>query len=326
MIYDSVRFSLEMADYTYSQLSKTLELISKGVENKTHYKAFNYAWSFIDHSQRFIKLYKALNPPETSIIYKLNYLKKFRNAIQHVDINLEKSNVKMLKNKRPIFGTLKWVVNDQENDDIYTAIWVSGIFEINSVRFNQHSQSIHQSFINNISLETDTLNKSDENEISLSKTFDDLNHVVDHISQKLHEQFVQHKMNRIDRAKRKDVILLMQKKTTTKATNISEVKIQKFIASIRPSDAEIRRKLDFGYSADGQAFEIFEIRPVWNNPDEKQKSPFAKIRFYKSKQVWHLYWMRASGKWELYEPFPDAPSIDTLLKVIEADEHHCFFG
>ncbi len=210
MILDSVRFSLEMADYTFSQLVESLKSATNGENKKQHFKAFNYAWSFIDHAQRFVKLYNALNPSENSVIHNVNYLDKFRNAIQHVDINLEKSNVKMIENKRPIFGTLKWTVNDQENKEVYTCLWISGIFEIKSVNFKQHAQSGYNDFINNISLETDTLKKSDENELNLSMTFKDLKFVADSISQNIHEQLLANNWNRVDWAKRKDVLLKMK--------------------------------------------------------------------------------------------------------------------
>jgi len=49
MIYDSLRFTLEMADYSFNQLVDQLEQVSKGLETKIHFKAFSYAWSFIDH-------------------------------------------------------------------------------------------------------------------------------------------------------------------------------------------------------------------------------------------------------------------------------------
>jgi hypothetical protein len=53
---------------------------------------------------------------------------------------------------------------------------------------------------------------------------------------------------------------------------------------------------------------------------------FAKIRYYKTRRNWNLYWMRASGKWELYEPYPVATNLDRLLKIIRDDEYGCFFG
>ncbi len=113
------------------------------------------------------------------------------------------------------------------------------------------------------------------------------------------------------------------KKTTI---DINESTIKKYVESIRPESIEIRAQLDFGYSYDGKTTEIYEIRPLWNNPKEKQNTPFAKIRFYKSKQLWNLYWMRANEKWELYKPFSESTHLDKIIEAIKDDKHGCFFG
>ncbi len=108
--------------------------------------------------------------------------------------------------------------------------------------------------------------------------------------------------------------------------DINESTIKQYVESIRPESEEIRAEIDFGYSYDGKIIEIYEIVPLWNNPTKKQNIPFAKIRFYKSKQLWNLYWMRASGKWELYEPFSKSTHLAKIIEVIKADKHSCFFG
>ena len=61
MIFDSLRFTAEMTDYCHSQLVNSLENIALQKENKIHFKVFHYAWSIIDHSEKFQKLYKILN-------------------------------------------------------------------------------------------------------------------------------------------------------------------------------------------------------------------------------------------------------------------------
>lgn len=111
-----------------------------------------------------------------------------------------------------------------------------------------------------------------------------------------------------------------------KEINIIEVYLKNFIEKLRPEDPETRKEIDFGYSWDGKIAYLNEIRPQWNNPDNILHHPFAKIRYYKSREEWNLYWFRASGKWELYEPYPTADTLQELLEVIAADEHHCFFG
>jgi hypothetical protein len=108
--------------------------------------------------------------------------------------------------------------------------------------------------------------------------------------------------------------------------DINESTIKKFVESLRPEDPEIRKKLDCGYSYDGKIIEIFEIRPEWDNPKEIQHFPFVKIRYYKSKNVWKLYWMRGNLKWELYEPFPNSSHLNKILEIIQEDKYGCFYG
>jgi hypothetical protein len=113
---------------------------------------------------------------------------------------------------------------------------------------------------------------------------------------------------------------------TTKTIDINESTIKKYVESLRPEDIEIRKQLDIGYSYDGKIALLFEIRPYWDDPKEIQQIEFAKIRYYKSRKVWNLYWMRASGKWELYHPFPESTYLDKILSIIKEDKNACFFG
>jgi hypothetical protein len=108
--------------------------------------------------------------------------------------------------------------------------------------------------------------------------------------------------------------------------DINELTIKKFVESLRPEDKEIRKQLDIGYSYDGKIILLYEIRPFWDNPNEIQNNEFAKIRFYKSRREWNLYWMRASGKWEIYEPFPESSYLEKLTEIIKEDKYSCFFG
>ena len=216
MLLDSLRFTLEMIDYCSSQLMELLEKISLDQEHKVHFKVFHYAWSIIDHAQRFQKLYKTLSPQEDSIIKKLSYVDKFRNAIQHVDLNLKAdSNLKMINNGRPIYGALKWGVFDSEKEEVYTSILISGIFNIQNIRFKQHEKNKYSTFINEIILETDTLNKKDDNEINLSQLISDISEISIALDKKLNQQITSHDMQKLDWKSRKDVLLCMKNERTS---------------------------------------------------------------------------------------------------------------
>lgn len=107
--------------------------------------------------------------------------------------------------------------------------------------------------------------------------------------------------------------------------NINERTIQAFVNENRPP-IEIRDQLDLGYSFKNNVIELYEIRPSWNKPDELQKLSFAKIKYVKSQAVWKLYWMRATGKWNSYQPFPESTNLEKILSIIDDDSYGCFRG
>ncbi|MFS4415296.1 DUF3024 domain-containing protein [Maribacter sp. 2307ULW6-5] len=109
-------------------------------------------------------------------------------------------------------------------------------------------------------------------------------------------------------------------------TDINELTIRDYIESLRPEDPEIRKELDYGHSFDGKVAELFALRPVFDDPNTILQLPFAKVRYFKSKQLWRLYWKRARGTWEIYEPYPEATHLTPLLEVVQKDDHGCFFG
>ncbi|MFC2110707.1 DUF3024 domain-containing protein [Bacteroidota bacterium] len=113
---------------------------------------------------------------------------------------------------------------------------------------------------------------------------------------------------------------------SNKIIDINESTIKKYVESLRPENLEIRAQVDIGYSFDGKVVLLFEIRPKWDNPKKKEQIEFAKIRYYKSRKEWNLYWMRANGKWELYEPNPKSSHLGKLIEIIKKDEHGCFYG
>ncbi|MCK4631321.1 MAG: DUF3024 domain-containing protein [Bacteroidales bacterium] len=111
----------------------------------------------------------------------------------------------------------------------------------------------------------------------------------------------------------------------TSVIDFIEKQIQQFVNEHRPP-VEIRDKLDLGYSYINKTVEIFEIRSRWDNEKIKIKSPVAKTKYVKSRNIWIVYWMRASGKWERYEPNPEINNISEFFEILEEDKYGCFWG
>lgn len=69
---------------------------------------------------------------------------------------------------------------------------------------------------------------------------------------------------------------------------------------------------------------LVETRPPWDgSPGDWTRLQIAKIIHNKSRGKWKLYWMRASGKWNLYE---ECESLGEVIATIRTDPHGCFWG
>jgi hypothetical protein len=101
--------------------------------------------------------------------------------------------------------------------------------------------------------------------------------------------------------------------------------VRAYLEKRRPKEPSVRAKLDYGFHFHKQSVELLEIRPRMGGKPGKTEHAFAKATFVHSLNVWKVYWMRGTGKWHPYEP-PTARSLAAFLELVEADEHHCFFG
>ncbi len=95
----------------------------------------------------------------------------------------------------------------------------------------------------------------------------------------------------------------------------------------RCSPPEHANQLRCTYDIDGHAVPIFEERPPWDDsPGEWIRLGVARLRYYRSRNEWQLYWMRADLQWHLYEPADPSPDLAKLVSIVDEDEFCCFFG
>ena len=81
-----------------------------------------------------------------------------------------------------------------------------------------------------------------------------------------------------------------------------------------------------GQRFDGTSIELFLVRPAFKRPGEWIEEAIAKVKFIRSRDVWHLFWKRADLKWHRYQPCPEADSLAAALRTIDEDANCCFFG
>ena len=109
----------------------------------------------------------------------------------------------------------------------------------------------------------------------------------------------------------------------TTAEWINDLEI--FLDKVRPEE-HIREKLDIAYKIVDQSIIIHEIRPRFDNPNEKIEPEIAKATFVKSKKYWKVFWQRADLKWHRYDPVPTVSQLSDFLKIVREDKYHCFWG
>jgi len=98
-----------------------------------------------------------------------------------------------------------------------------------------------------------------------------------------------------------------------------------FVEKRRPP-SNIRHELDLSFRIKNQSVEVFEIRPVWNNPYETLEIRVAKATFVRTQAVWRVFWQRADLKWHRYDPEPEVPRLEDFVALVDRDQYGCFFG
>ena len=101
--------------------------------------------------------------------------------------------------------------------------------------------------------------------------------------------------------------------------------MENYIEKIRPPE-NIRTQLDIGYTIENQSLLLVQITPDWSNPIERREYVYAKATFIKSKNLWKIFWMRASLKWQSYEPMREVVTLHEFLAIVDEDAYHCFKG
>jgi spore coat polysaccharide biosynthesis protein SpsF (cytidylyltransferase family) len=101
--------------------------------------------------------------------------------------------------------------------------------------------------------------------------------------------------------------------------------VREYVEKHRPPP-HLRKQVDLSFRIKGQSVEIFEIRPLWNDPKKQIEEAVAKATYVKSRGIWKIYWQRADLKWHRYDPDPEVKTLEKFIEVLEKDEYACFYG
>ena len=89
---------------------------------------------------------------------------------------------------------------------------------------------------------------------------------------------------------------------------------------------KVRDQLQLKYRVEGYSVELYEWRPVWDDPSRWMEEPVAKFRFVKSAGRWRLYCQFSDLKWHRYDPLPEAATFGELLREVDRDPTGIFKG
>ncbi len=88
----------------------------------------------------------------------------------------------------------------------------------------------------------------------------------------------------------------------------------------------LRPKLTYLFRFRGNAVELYERRPRFDDQSRHTESAFARFRYSPSECFWTLQWRDRNGRWHPYEGFEKVRHIGELVKEVERDPTGIFVG
>lgn len=198
VIFDSIRYSLDICDISYNRLRSNLDLLTeKGkISQKDFPEIFLDVWSLINNAVIFYKISVREFKLKNDEPYFQEFLKaKFlRDSNQHIDERL----FQVLKTENyPIYGSLSWTKKYPENNDVKVSTIHSGLFT--------HRNKVSMTITNSIEDEIDEFIQQieftgiarmgykpefyfEEQKLSINKLIQDLKWWTNHFDKQLESQ------------------------------------------------------------------------------------------------------------------------------------------
>jgi len=80
------------------------------------------------------------------------------------------------------------------------------------------------------------------------------------------------------------------------------------------------------YEIHGFDVKIIESRPSYPNSHIWIDTPIARLLYDPDSLLWHLYWMRGTGKWQKYNGLEPTNSLKAVIDEIAIDPFLVFWG
>ena len=135
LIFDAIRFSLEIVEKSWNSLLSQVEYIAKRESDyvKDLPRFFGDIWSVIDNVQRFVSLHSLLKIERHSDYLKpIEQIEHFRHTLQHLDERIDQT---LIDSDIPVYGVLSWNYFNPKTKKTDVLIASSGIARYNH-KFN----------------------------------------------------------------------------------------------------------------------------------------------------------------------------------------------
>jgi hypothetical protein len=93
----------------------------------------------------------------------------------------------------------------------------------------------------------------------------------------------------------------------------------------RKVPAHARAQVRLEIKARGNDVTVVECRPYFRDPSQETEHPIARFH-YEPDGRWRLFWLRHTGRWYKYENARPTKDTARLIRELETDPTHIFWG
>lgn len=106
---------------------------------------------------------------------------------------------------------------------------------------------------------------------------------------------------------------------------LAQKQLEKFCSTRVPLEVQDQIKMD--YSIEKNVVTLIEKRPRWDDATAPwTELSIAYMIYDNASMTWQLYWIRGSGKKELYNDLPPQKDLQKCIDEIDADPLCTFWG
>ncbi len=88
----------------------------------------------------------------------------------------------------------------------------------------------------------------------------------------------------------------------------------------------LQNEIKITHNVRGNDVVIIETRSHWKEKNVWTEIPVARCKYDNESKTWMLYWQRANGKWLGYPGFEPTNDLEEIIKEIDSDPLHVFWG